>query len=199
MDPDGPGGGVVPELPADAPAEDARRAALEAVLLSFPQVQGSHHVSAREPDGEDGVLGEVGSVLYDVSSPGSAEAPAMGCTVRVTAAAGARAGRSRFSPTRSPPPQTAFMIAFPTFPLYRPGDDEVTPEYAAAIDRIFRVLDVDRDGLLSRDEFTLFQMHVGQLRLPEAEVDAFFDVRAERSGRGVVRGGRRLGRRLLRV
>lgn len=68
------------------------------------------------------------------------------------------------------------MVVFPTFPLYRPGDDEVTPEYAAAIDRIFRTLDLDRDGLLSRDEFTLFQMHVGALRLPEAEVDAFFDV-----------------------
>ena len=68
------------------------------------------------------------------------------------------------------------MVVFPTFPLYRPGDDEVTPEYAAAIDRIFRTLDLDRDGLLSRDEFTLFQMHVGALRLPEAEIDAFFDV-----------------------
>ena len=54
------------ELPPDTPAEEARRAALEAILVAFSIVQGSHHVSARMPFNEDGLLGEVGGVLYDV-------------------------------------------------------------------------------------------------------------------------------------
>ena len=70
------------------------------------------------------------------------------------------------------------MVVFPNFPLYRPEDDEMTSEFAQAVERMFRVLDVDRDGLLTHDEFTLYQMHVNALRLPEPEIAAFFDVRA---------------------
>ena len=43
---------------------------------------------------------------------------------------------------------------------------------------MFRILDGDRDGLLSRDEFSLFQLHVNSVRLGENEMAAFFNVSA---------------------
>ena len=58
------------QLPAGTPADEARRASLEAVLLSFPFVMGSIQLSVREPaDGGGGVLAEVGELLQQVGRP----------------------------------------------------------------------------------------------------------------------------------
>ena len=60
---------VPDELAAGLSAEDARRACLEAILLSFSFVFGTMHVSVREPaDPSGGVLAEVGELLQQVAS-----------------------------------------------------------------------------------------------------------------------------------
>jgi Ca2+-binding EF-hand superfamily protein len=69
---------------------------------------------------------------------------------------------------------------YPAFPLYRPSEDEPTPEFSQAVERMFRVLDADRDGLLSQDELAVYMMHTTGLRLSEPDMETVLAVRAAR-------------------
>lgn len=51
------------------------------------------------------------------------------------------------------------------------------PSTPQATHRIFRILDRDRDGFLSPDEFGQYQSSAFEMRLTEEEITTFFQVR----------------------
>ena len=73
--------------------------------------------------------------------------------------------------------QALVLVAYPTHPIWDPHTLELTPEFERAAQRIFRILDQDRDGLLSADEFGQYQSSAFEMRLTEEEIMTFFAVR----------------------
>lgn len=73
--------------------------------------------------------------------------------------------------------QALVLVAYPTHPIWDPHTLELTPEFERAAQRIFRILDQDRDGLLSADEFGQYQSSAFEMRLTEEEITTFFAVR----------------------
>jgi hypothetical protein len=72
--------------------------------------------------------------------------------------------------------QAVWLVLFPVHPIWDPLTDELQPGFDVACQRIFRILDADRDGLLSVDEFAQYQTTVFEMRLTEDEIVTFFEV-----------------------
>jgi hypothetical protein len=164
------------DLPPDTDGVGARDAALAALRVAYPLVQGSLCVSARQPAAEDSsALEEVAAVLHQVR----ARTPPCRIVVSATIRGLARPCAALPIPPTAPL-QAVSTAVYPAFPLYRPSDDEPTPEFSQAAERIFRVLDADRDGLLSQDELAVYMMHTTGLRLSEPDMETVLAVRSSK-------------------
>jgi hypothetical protein len=52
------------------------------------------------------------------------------------------------------------LVGYPIHPLWDSRTDTLTPDFDQACRRIFRILDHDRDGLISVDEYAQYQISV---------------------------------------
>ncbi|GJN94539.1 hypothetical protein Rhopal_007622-T1 [Rhodotorula paludigena] len=81
-------------------------------------------------------------------------------------------------------------VLHPTAPLYDTRQHVLKPACVAALSRIFRLVDADRDGLLSPDELNDFQRLVFDAPLQARELEGVKDVVEQMTdGAGVEEGG----------
>ncbi|BGP27838.1 ERMES complex Ca(2+)-binding regulatory GTPase gem1 [Rhodotorula toruloides] len=81
-------------------------------------------------------------------------------------------------------------VLHPTAPLYDTRQHTLKPAAVAALSRIFRLVDADKDGLLSPDELNDFQRLVFDAPLQSREIEGVKEVVEEMTdGSGVEEGG----------
>lgn len=76
-------------------------------------------------------------------------------------------------------------VLYPTAPLYDARSHELKPTCVRALRRIFKVCDVDKDGLLSDAELNAFQTKCFSAPLQRSELDAIKEVVASILPEGV--------------
>jgi Ras family protein T1 len=81
-------------------------------------------------------------------------------------------------------------VLHPTAPLYDTREHVLKPACVSALSRIFRLVDADKDGLLSADELNDFQRLVFDAPLQAREIEGVRDVVEQMTaGEGVEDGG----------
>jgi len=84
---------------------------------------------------------------------------------------------------------TQRVVLFPVTPLYDSFKKEFKPYYEAALKRIFRLFDKDRDTILSDKEFYDMQQEIFKMSLNEEDLSAIKELIVEKSTEEAIHNG----------
>lgn len=79
-------------------------------------------------------------------------------------------------------------VLHPTAPLYDTREHSLKPSCVSALSRIFRLIDTDKDGLLSPDELNDFQRLVFDAPLQAREIEGVREVVEQMTGGSGIEG-----------